>query len=180
MEETAGCSRFFPAAGGKPDVPRRAPSWKDRDHFKPVKKKGRLTVGGAVLAVALAGTVAWPSAAETEAAAYKPTITWGACPEDGGAGEDPKSVQCGQLEVPVDWAQPDGEQVKLNVKRQRAADPGKRLGTLLTGPGGPGQRGTVAATYGYLPESVRNAYDVIGYDSRGVGDTKASATPRPK
>lgn len=181
VEETAGRSRFFPAAGDEPEVlPDGHPPGRTGIISKPVKK-GRLAVGGsAVLAVALAGTVAWPSAAETEAAAYTPTIEWGTCPEDGGAGEDAKSVQCGQLEVPVDWAQPDGEQVKLNVKRQRAADPDKRLGTLLTGPGGPGQLGTVVATDGYLPESVRNAYDVIGYDSRGVGDTKAQCGTAPE
>ena len=42
------------------------------------------------------------------------------------------------MEVPVDWAKPDGPTMKIAVARQKATDPKKRIGVLLSNPGGPG------------------------------------------
>ncbi|WP_246367265.1 alpha/beta hydrolase [Kibdelosporangium persicum] len=109
-----------------------------------------------------------PVAAE---AAATPRITWGTCPALGeGAGRDPR-VTCGTVKVPLDYRNPGGEQIEVAVSKLPAAKPHDRRGVLLLNPGGPalsglGTPGVVAPT---LPPSVLAAYDLIGFDPRGVG-----------
>ncbi|WOX22972.1 alpha/beta hydrolase [Streptomyces solicathayae] len=79
--------------------------------------------------------------------------------------------QCATLRVPLDYAKPDAGEVKLAVSRVKATGPGKRLGSLLVNPGGPG-----ASAIGYLqgyagigyPAPVRARYDMVAVDPRGV------------
>src|SRR3954447_16746390 len=44
--------------------------------------------------------------------------------------------QCAKVTVPVDWSKPTGGTLQLAVTRKRAT--GKRIGSLLVNPGGPG------------------------------------------
>ncbi|CAM5496894.1 alpha/beta fold hydrolase [Streptomyces coeruleorubidus] len=60
------------------------------------------------------------------------------------------------------------------MSRVRASGtPAERRGILLVNPGGPGGSGLLYAgtKRAELPESVRRAYDVVGFDPRGVGRT---------
>ncbi|MFE9737282.1 alpha/beta hydrolase [Streptomyces sp. NPDC006477] len=94
---------------------------------------------------------------------YSQKLTWRECGVDG--------FQCATLRAPLDYAKPDGPQVKLAVSRVRATGPGKRLGSLLVNPGGPG-----GSAVGYLqayagvgyPAPVRARYDMVAVDPRGV------------
>src|SRR5690348_14786125 len=49
------------------------------------------------------------------------------------------NVECGELSVPLDHAHPDGRHITLALARLPAAK--KRIGVLLTNPGGPGGSG---------------------------------------
>ncbi|MEV7787982.1 alpha/beta hydrolase [Streptomyces sp. NPDC088106] len=79
--------------------------------------------------------------------------------------------QCATLKAPLDYAEPGAGDIRLAVARKKATGPGKRLGSLLVNPGGPG-----GSAIGYLqayagigyPADVRARYDMVAVDPRGV------------
>ncbi|NNG38006.1 alpha/beta fold hydrolase [Flexivirga sp. ID2601S] len=79
-------------------------------------------------------------------------------------------VECAKLTVPVDYSKPDGATIQLAVDRVKAT--GKRKGALVVNPGGPGASGYDYAAYtaeGFVvSKKVASAYDVVGFDPRGV------------
>lgn len=97
-------------------------------------------------------------------------LTWGDCddlvPERTTV---PASTECSELEVPVDYAKPDGSKAHLAIIKFPAK--GTKIGSLLMNPGGPGQSGIEAAVaiVKQLPPEVREKFDFIGFDPRGVG-----------
>ncbi|MDT8912327.1 alpha/beta hydrolase [Amycolatopsis sp. PS_44_ISF1] len=92
------------------------------------------------------------------------SLKWGACP----SGADP-ALRCSTLAVPLDYRHPEGRKIDLAVSRLASADQGKRRGVLLVDPGGPGLPGSLATPTMGLPQPVRDRYDVIGFDPRGIG-----------
>ncbi len=82
-------------------------------------------------------------------------------------------VQEGFLDVPLDHDDPDGEQVSLYVVRRRAPEE-TRIGSLLVNPGGPGSGGTflAAAADQIYGAELLAAFDIIGWDPRGTGDSE--------
>ncbi len=80
-------------------------------------------------------------------------------------------IQIGQLEVPIDYDDPRAGTMTLSVARHLAADPAKRIGTLLVNPGGPGSGGSdfavnADAIYG---QDLLDRFDIVGWDPRGTG-----------
>ncbi|MGW0732726.1 alpha/beta hydrolase [Streptomyces sp. NPDC002851] len=116
-------------------------------------------------------------AAERAAAAG---LKWGHCaPEE----QLPPPVQCATVTVPVDYAAPDGDRIKLTVSRAKATGSKKeRQGALVFNPGGPGASGMywplAAATDKW--RRVAKAYDFIGYAPRGVGGSAPLFCQDPK
>ncbi|MFI1434546.1 alpha/beta hydrolase [Streptomyces lydicus] len=103
-----------------------------------------------------------------------PPLRFGACPDSLPNPPAPTHVECGRLRVPLDWNRPRGPHIEMAVSRIRASGShGERRGILLVNPGGPGGSGLSYAVTkrAKLPESVRRAYDVIGFDPRGVGQS---------
>ncbi|WP_434593700.1 alpha/beta hydrolase [Streptomyces sp. A5-4] len=94
---------------------------------------------------------------------YAQKLSWRDC---GVAG-----FQCATMKAPLDYAKPAEGDIKLAVSRKKATGPGKRIGSLLVNPGGPG-----GSAIGYLqayaaigyPEPVRARYDMVAVDPRGV------------
>jgi pimeloyl-ACP methyl ester carboxylesterase len=95
---------------------------------------------------------------------YGQKIAWQGC-----GGE----FQCGRLTVPVDYEKPDGQTLQLALIRLKATDPGDRVGSLVINPGGPGGSGVqyARAARSVLSERVRERYDVVGFDPRGVASS---------
>jgi len=89
---------------------------------------------------------------------YKQDVTWKNC----GGGYD-----CTDLIAPVDWDNPDGEQISLAISRHQAA--GTSKGSLLINPGGPGGSGFDFAQGFTGSTGVYANFDIIGFDPRGVG-----------
>jgi pimeloyl-ACP methyl ester carboxylesterase len=103
-----------------------------------------------------------PAAQASLARFYGQHLEWTAC---GGA------FQCTKLTVPVDWAHPDGDVLQIAVLRKRAT--GSRIGSLLLNPGGPGVGGAswVRAAADTFGKSLQSAYDLVGWDPRGTGQS---------
>src|SRR5215470_13169436 len=83
-----------------------------------------------------------------------------------------KGVECARVDVPLDYAKPDGEVASLGLLRRPASDPTRRIGSLLVNPGGPGASGMVAAATlsKQVGESELGArFDLVGFDPRGIG-----------
>jgi pimeloyl-ACP methyl ester carboxylesterase len=110
-------------------------------------------------------------AARAAEAAAASGIDWEECPA---TEELPASARCGEVPVPVDYAEPDGEHIRLAVSRKRATGPVREhQGPLIHNPGGPGADGMRFPLYGTLRGGVwqrlNRAYDFVGYAPRGVG-----------
>ncbi|MGW3185654.1 alpha/beta hydrolase [Kitasatospora sp. NPDC001119] len=121
----------------------------------------------AAAALAVTALSALPAGAAESAKPGRDGLAWAACP--GAPAGSPQ--RCAEVTVPLDYADPDGARVTLAVSRISAADPGRRRGVLLAVPGGPGGSSLdlVHGMAGRLPQSVRDRYDVVGFDPRGVG-----------
>ena len=104
-------------------------------------------------------------------------VSWGPCRQAGGGGEAlpiPAGAQCGKIAVPVDYDEPDGPQANLALIRFPAI--GEKIGSLIINPGGPGESGIEAAAslVEGLPQPVRQGFDLVGFDPRGVGSSTPS------
>ncbi len=99
-------------------------------------------------------------------------VQWSPCKASSGESRIPSGAECGFLSVPVDYAKPDGEVAQLAMIRFKAT--GEKIGSLFINPGGPGESGVESAVslVGMLPDSVRERFDLVGFDPRGVGSSK--------
>jgi pimeloyl-ACP methyl ester carboxylesterase len=97
---------------------------------------------------------------------YSQTLRWSSCGGD---------AQCATLLVPLDYDDPSGATIELALLRVRSADDSARLGSLVLNPGGPGGSGVdyARAARAVVDPSVRQVYDIVGFDPRGVGDSAA-------
>lgn len=115
-----------------------------------------------------------PAPAGLEAAPEAPpaapvTLDWRPC----GQFAD-RDIECAELDVPVDYAQPEGEQVTLALRRIRANPLEPRRGVLLFNPGGPGGSGIDTALGLFrasLFDQIAPGFDIIGFDPRGVAQS---------
>ncbi|MFJ7590649.1 alpha/beta hydrolase [Streptomyces sp. NPDC097617] len=85
--------------------------------------------------------------------------------------ELPASYECATLKVPLDYRRPEGRTIDLAISRMRSENPAKRHGAMLLNPGGPGGSGLDLPLLmnEAMPKDVREGYDLIGFDPRGVG-----------
>jgi pimeloyl-ACP methyl ester carboxylesterase len=113
---------------------------------------------GGLAAVTCLAAVAVPAQAKPRAA-----LDWSAC-------GDQHDAQCATLTLPIDWSEPHGPAFGLAVARRPATDPAARVGTLIFGPGGPGDSGVdrVANHPGRFSDEVRRRFDIVSFDPRGV------------
>ena len=137
---------------------------------------GRAAIAAAVAALLLTGCVSWfqaprPSATSTPtgedvpaelAPYYHQVLRWTGC----GGG-----LQCATATAPLDWADPAGDSIELALIRQPATG-GSARGSLLVNPGGPGGSGVdfIRDSIDFATsETLQRAFDVVGFDPRGVG-----------
>lgn len=97
---------------------------------------------------------------------YEQTLEWTDC--DG--------FDCTMVTAPLDWEDPSKGEIELSVIRSRAEGTDAPVGSLLTNPGGPGASGVALIRDSLsfaVGDAVRQQYDVIGFDPRGVGESTA-------
>jgi len=103
-----------------------------------------------------------PAGEETLARFYTQDLAWSDCGPN----------QCARLTVPIDYSHPSGDTLKLAVLKVAAKSPSERIGSLVVNPGGPGGSGILYATGArVVTQAVRAAYDIVGFDPRGVGSS---------
>ncbi|MFC5729140.1 MULTISPECIES: alpha/beta hydrolase [Nocardioides] len=92
---------------------------------------------------------------------YDQEISWETC----------GSNECGSLEVPISYQSPEDGTIQLKLERAKAT--GERVGSLVVNPGGPGAPGTdtVEQADFYFADQLRKAYDIVGFDPRGTGES---------
>ena len=96
---------------------------------------------------------------------YSQTIDWKDC-------SDGTPFKCGTTTVPLDYEHPDGRTITIALKKLPASDGNAEHGSLFTNPGGPGASGIeTVKDPAAMPEELRGAYDIIGFDPRGVGQS---------
>ena len=115
--------------------------------------------------------VAAPAVAQaTPASAAQSAIAWEPCPLP-----ELPTRECAALVVPLDYDEPDGATIDVAVARAPATDPDGRIGSLVLNPGGPGNSGVrlLYLQYAALPQALRERFDIVGFDPRGVGESAA-------
>ena len=96
------------------------------------------------------------------------TILWSAC-----EGEDAPGApfECSNVEVPLDYGNPDGTKITIALVRIPADKEYDYQGILLTNPGGPGGSGfdfLVSSGEELQNEVGLYSFDLVGFDPRGV------------
>ena len=96
------------------------------------------------------------------------TVDWSTCPD-----LDPDLTlawECASVPVPLDHADPSGEQVTVALTRPQL-DAGDDRRPLVLDPGGPGASGIELAWYlvDVLPGDLLDHFFPVGWDPRGVG-----------
>jgi pimeloyl-ACP methyl ester carboxylesterase len=128
-------------------------------------RASKITVAVSVFALALFSTVSYiqsrPEIPTSLAAYYAQKLQWKSCY---------KNYQCTDLLVPIDYTEFKTGTFKISVLKYPTTGE-KKLGSLIVNPGGPGGSGVdyaYAAEYLFTPEILK-AYDIVGFDPRGVG-----------
>lgn len=98
---------------------------------------------------------------------YGQKLTWHPCGAPG--------FECSTMKVPFSYQKPMDGDIKLAVSRKKATGPGKRIGSLLVNPGGPGSS-AIQYLQGYAgigyPAAVRARDDMVAVDPRGVAHSQ--------
>ncbi|MEU6783151.1 alpha/beta hydrolase [Nonomuraea angiospora] len=116
-------------------------------------------IAGLIAAAGLAGPARATGPGGLDAY-YGQRVAWSSC----GNG-----YECGKLRVPLDYSKPGGRQIKISLVRLRAT--GKKIGSIVLNFGGPGISGvdTLKAAKTMVSPSLRQRFDVVSFDPRGVG-----------
>jgi pimeloyl-ACP methyl ester carboxylesterase len=140
-----------------------------RTAFRPAGARLSVAIAAVVATGLLAGcTTVAPPRTPVESPAgleefYQQDLEWDDCA--------PAGMECTTVTAPIDWDDPDGGDIELAVVRL-AIDGGDRVGSLLMNPGGPGGSGVdlvqQAAEF-VTSDALRDRFDIVGWDPRGVG-----------
>lgn len=109
---------------------------------------------------------------------YSQELTWEGCADYAMSEYDAEvleadGLQCTRLVVPLDYAKPDGDQIRIGVLRKPATSRADRVGALVINPGGPGAAGlSTAASLAEANETLAARFDFVGFDPRGVGSSE--------
>ncbi|MCX6462333.1 MAG: alpha/beta fold hydrolase [Pseudonocardiales bacterium] len=105
-------------------------------------------------------------------------VEWGACASEQLTA---RGLECAFLEVPMNYAEPDGTRIRLALSRLVHTVPEEQYqGVTLVNPGGPGGSGLgLALLGGAVPNGAGAAYDWIGFDPRGVGSSEPALSCIP-
>ncbi|MDX3308351.1 alpha/beta hydrolase [Streptomyces sp. NPDC054884] len=127
------------------------------------------TAGTRPTAGAASSTATPPAALPTALTGQK--LDWGRCGSTADSSAPGDDWRCATLKAPLDWSKPGGRTIDLALVRAKSrAEGGDRIGSLLFNFGGPGASGvSMLPSYGSTVSSLRDRYDLVSWDPRGVG-----------
>lgn len=107
---------------------------------------------------------------------YEQKITWDECDTDWLLGSDRSSssfddgdVECATVLVPALYTESDEDvpdfELALMRRSPQDSDP---VATVFINPGGPGVSGIEQVQFSEFPEEMRDNFDIVGFDPRGV------------
>ena len=85
-------------------------------------------------------------------------------------------MTCSTAKAPLDWSDPGAGEIELALARHSAT--GDKIGSLLLNPGGPGGSGydfVLDSLDFAVGEPLKQRFDVVGFDPRGVNRSTAVA-----
>lgn len=135
-----------------------------------IRGRRAFSSGLLALALALSGCSSDPHPAgvsEDLGRFYEQALEWGGCERRSGA-------ECATLTVPVDYSDPDGARLTVALIRTPATGQ-QSAGALVVNPGGPGLPLVDSPFFPMVSPTVQRAYDVVGFDPRGVGRSQGLA-----
>ncbi|MGW8365460.1 alpha/beta fold hydrolase [Streptomyces wedmorensis] len=146
----------------------------------------KLALVTTVIVTGLVGPSVTPVAA-VEAVTPAASVAWSPCPEnDPTLGAMLKGLECGTVQVPLDYSQPDGQKISLALTRAKhtVAEADYKGVVILHRGQWPGPiardlptryaKGTTG-----LAQDVGASYDFIGFDPRGVGASEPAIVCDP-
>ena len=137
-----------------------------RQHFSVIALVGLLAVAACGNSSSSSDTSVNPLSTTTDFIVNP--IEWKPC--DGSTSTE---VECGNIEVPFDYADPEQGSFVLYVKKHNAASPADRIGSMMVNPGGPGFGGSSLADDAqyYFSQDLIDRFDIIAWDPRGTGES---------
>ncbi len=92
--------------------------------------------------------------------------TWRTCPTDA-------TLECATVAMPRVYGDATKGVINVKMARIKAAQPSRRIGSLFLNPGGPGGSGIefLPDIAKKLPKALKDRFDLIGFDPRGVGQS---------
>jgi len=114
-----------------------------------------------------------PERGTPDAGSRSSELRWAGCTDDLPAAA---GLECATLQVPLDPADPSGEQIDLALARKRSTGSAEdRIGSLVFNPGGPGGSGIefLANASAVVPDELADRFDLVSFDPRGVGDSSS-------
>lgn len=104
-----------------------------------------------------------PTSTTAAPTAPAPEVAWSSC----------GTAECATVVVPLDHDDPAGPTIDLSVLRLPAR--GDRIGALFVNFGGPGSGAVDILPTFPFPDAVRDRFDIVAVDPRGVGGSTALA-----
>ena len=98
---------------------------------------------------------------------YSQVLEWSSCGEE---------MTCSTAKAPLDWSDPGAGEIELALSRHAAT--GDKIGSLLINPGGPGGSGydfVLDSLDFAVGEPLKQRFDIVGFDPRGVNRSTAVA-----
>ncbi|MEU5127936.1 alpha/beta hydrolase [Streptomyces mobaraensis] len=135
------------------------------------RRRGAVALAGTAAAVMAAAVLPAGVARAGDAAEARVPVRYAQQRLDWRPCGDGSVLECAAMTVPRDWHRPNaGHDLTVAVSRHRASGPGGRRGVLMVAAGGPGASGLDRPS-GLVEDKpeLAAAYDVVGFDQRGVG-----------
>src|SRR5699024_8160724 len=91
-------------------------------------------------------------------------------------------AECGRIDVPTYYSNPSAGNISVGFVRVKALDQSAKRGVLFGNPGGPGGDAYLYAANDQAfawPEKIRQEWDFVGVQPRGLSWSIVAAQPAP-